>query len=150
MEAALEDLSLPGNAHFVLGVAGLYQKFSFLLPVTGSQAGVESDPGDDGGPDGVWRDLDRAELDVEVLSDGGGHNAGHSQRLAARVDQQELQGLRAAVGGDEAEVNHLLGTVEAGLGGDLHLQRQVQELSASGVGLDPEIISIFNVALIII
>ena len=150
MEAAFQDLSLPGDAHFVFGVARLDQQLPLLLPVTGGQAGVEGDPGDDGGSDGVRRDLDGTELNVEIVRDGGRHHAGHRQGGPAGVDQEELQGLRAAVRGDQAEVDHLLGTVEAGLGGDLHLQRQVQELSASGVGLDPEIISIFNVALIII
>ena len=97
MKAALQYLSLPGDAHFVFRVARLDQQLSLLLPVTGGEAGVEGDPGDDGGPDGVGRDLDGAELDVEILRDGGRHHAGHGQRSPAGVDQEELQGLRPAV-----------------------------------------------------
>ena len=33
MEAALEDLGLPRDADFILGVAGLDEQFSLLLPV---------------------------------------------------------------------------------------------------------------------
>ena len=138
METAFENHGLPGDADFVLGVARLDQQLALLLPITGGEAGVEGDPGDDGGSDGVRRDLDRAELNVEILRDRGRHHAGHRQSAPPGVDQEELQGLRAAVRGDEAEVDHLLGTVEAGLGGDLHLQGQVEELGPGGVGLDPE------------
>ena len=138
MKAALEDVSLPGDADFIFRIARLDQQFSLVLPVTGGQAGVEGDPGDDGGSDGVRWDLDGTELNVEIVRDGGRHHAGHRQGGPAGVDQEELQGLRAAVRGDQAEVDHLLGTVEAGLGGDLHLQGQVEELGPGGVSLDPE------------
>ena len=54
----------------------------------------------------------------------------------------ELHALGSGVRGHEAEVNHLLRTVDARLGRDLNLERQVEKLGSGGVGLDPAIINI--------
>ena len=77
---------------------------------------IEGDFGDHGRLKRVRSNLDRKlEVDGDSLGDGRRDHVLDGDRLLARVQHQELQRSRLAVGGQQPKVDQLLGAVNSGL-----------------------------------
>ena len=97
---------------------------------------IKSDLGHDGWFERVGLGLGGLELDGDGLGGRRGDHVGDGDGLGAGVQDEELHRLllRRGVRGEEAEVELLLGTVDARVRTDLDLKRKVEELRPSGVG----------------